>query len=418
MNRVLAILALVITARAAAQEPKVTLLRPARVFDGTAMHEGWAVLVRGETIAAAGPRDQVKVPDDVRTIDLPDATLLPGLIDLHTHVLLHPYDEAVWDDQVLKESYAERVVRATNHLRATLLSGFTTIRDLGTEGAGYADVGLKKSVDRGLTPGPRMLVVTRAIVATGSYAPKLSPDVTVPQGAEEADAATLVKVVRDQIGRGADWIKVYADYRWGPGTMAKPTFSLDELKLIVATATDAGCPVAAHATSKEGMLRAAKAGVATIEHGDDGDVEVFRVLAANNVAFCPTLAATEAYGRYRGWRFGTPEPPSLRNKRQMFKAALEANVVIANGSDMGVFAHGDGAKELELLVEYGLPPARALRAATVEAAKVLRMETKLGAVRPGLGADLTAVAGDPTKEIAALRKVRFVMKGGIVHRQP
>lgn len=417
-NRLAALTAFLFALPCPADDPKTLLLRPARVFDGTAVRDGWVVLVRGDAIAYAGLRDKLDPPADARVIDLPDMTLLPGLIDAHTHVLLHPYDEASWDDQVLKESAAERIVRATNHLRATLLSGFTTVRDLGTEGVGYADVGLKKSVERGLTPGPRLLTTTRAIVATGSYAPKLSPDVTVPQGAEEADAATLVRVVRDQIGRGADWIKVYADYRWGPTAEAKPTFSLDELKLIVATASAAGCPVAAHATSKEGMLRAARAGVASIEHGDAGDIEVFRVLVENGVALCPTLAASEAMSRYRGWKRGTDEPRTLRSKRDAFKAALEAGVNIVNGSDAGVFAHGDGAKELELMVEYGLPPGRALRSATLDAAKLLRMEGKVGAVKRGLLADLIAVTGDPTKDIAALRRVRLVMKGGVVYKEP
>src|SRR5262249_27661667 len=254
--------------------------------------------------------DKIKVPRDARTVKLPGLTLLPGLIDLHSHLLLHPYNEASWDDQVLKEPLALRVCRATNHARSGLLAGFTTMRDLGTEGAGYADVGLKQAIDQGIIPGPRILVVTRAIVATGSYAPRgFAPEVQVPQGAEEADGAALRRVVRDQIGRGADWIKVYADYPWGPGKEARPTFSEQELKIIVETAKSAGCPVAAHATSKEGMRRAALAGVETIEHGDEGDIEVFRLMANRGVALCPTLAASEAMSKYRGWKKGTdPEP--------------------------------------------------------------------------------------------------------------
>jgi imidazolonepropionase-like amidohydrolase len=406
--------------RPGAAQPVV--LKPARVFDGInpEAHEGWAVVVRGDRIEAAGPAGEVKVPDGARTIDLPGRTLLPGLIDLHTHVLLHPYDEALWDDQVLKEALALRVCRATNHLRSTLLSGFTTIRDLGTEGAMYADVGIKQAVDQGIVPGPRMLVVTRAIVATGSYAPKgFAPEWHIPQGAEEADGVdSLIRVVRDQIGRGADWIKVYADTAMG-GAAVRPSFSQEELTRIVETAGSVGIPVAAHATSKEGMRRATLAGVATIEHGDGGDEEVFRLMAERGVVLCPTLTAFEASARYRGYRPGTdPEPPRLKRARETFRKALAAGVTIANGSDMGVFAHGDGARELELLVEYGMKPAEALRAATSAAAKAIRSDGRLGAVKPGLLADLVAVEGDPTVDIKALRKVELVMKGGEIHRGP
>ncbi len=390
------------------------LLKPARVFDGLKTHAGWVVLVKDERIDACGPLADVKLPADVRTVELPDMTLLPGLIDAHTHVLLHPYNETSWEDQVLKEPAALRVCRATNHLRATLLSGFTTVRDLGTEGAGYADVGLKQAVEQKLVSGPRMLVTTRAIVATGSYAPKgFAPEWNIPQGAEEADGEALRRVVRDQIGRGADWIKVYADNGRGA------TFTVEELKLIVETAHPAGCPVAAHAMTKEGIRRAALAGVDTVEHGNEGDVEVFRLMANRGVALCPTLAATEAMAKYKGWKHGTdPEPGTLKTRRSTFKEALEAGVTIVNGSDMGVFAHGDGARELELMVDYGMKPPEALRAATSGAAKVLRQETHIGAVKPGLFADLVAVEGDPTTDVRALRKVRLVMKGGTLYCEP
>src|SRR3954468_6956899 len=296
------------------------LLKPARVFDGVEAkpHEGWVVLVRGDKIEAAGPAADVKAPDGARVVELPDATLLPGLIDAHTHLLLHPYNEAPWDDQVLKEPLALRVCRATNHAKSTLLAGFTTIRDLGTEGAGYADVGIRQAIDQRIVPGPRMMVTTRAIVATGSYAPRgLAPEWRIPQGAEEADGDSLVRVVRDQIGKGADWIKVYADTAQGDRGV-RPAFSLDELKLIVETAKSAGVPVVAHAQGKEGMRRAVLAGVETIEHGDHGDVEVFRLMAEKKVALCPTLAAGEAMSRYRGWNQRDPEPASLKAKRTSF----------------------------------------------------------------------------------------------------
>jgi imidazolonepropionase-like amidohydrolase len=391
----------------------IVILRPTRVFDGQAMHEGWAVRVRGDRIEAAGPAADVVSPG-AAIRDLPGTTLLPGLIEGHSHVMLHPYNETSWNDQVLKESFGLRVARATIHLRATLLAGFTTIRDLGTEGAGYADVELKQAVEQGIVPGPRMLTSTRAIVATGSYGPKgFALEWKPPQGAEEADGETLVRVVRDQIGHGADWIKIYADYRWGVRDAAAPTFSRGEIARVVETARSSGRPVAAHAVTAEGMRRAVLGGVETIEHGDDGTPEVFELMAKHRVAFCPTLAATEAVSRYRGWRDGEPEPEAIAKKRASFKAALAAGVTILNGSDVGVFAHGDNARELELLVNYGMSAAAALQSATSTAARVLHLEDEVGRIAPGLLADLIAVDGDPTHDIGALRHVRLVMKGGV-----
>lgn len=408
---------------AAGTAPAATayLLRPARVFDGTASHDGWVVLVRGDRIAAAGPAAEVGAPAGATAVDLPGATLLPGLIEGHSHLLLHPYNETSWDDQVLREPLALRVARATAHARSTLLAGFTTTRDLGTEGAGYADVGLKQAIDQGIVPGPRMLVVTRAIVATGSYGPKgFAPEVTVPQGAEEASGADeIARVVRDQIAHGADWVKVYADYRWGPNGETRPTFSLDELKLMVDVARSSGRPVVAHASSAEGVRRAVLAGVETVEHGDDVTPEVWKLMAERGVALCPTLAAGDAVLQYRGWKKGTdPEPARIAAKRASFKGALAAGVPICAGSDVGVFTHGDNARELEMMVDYGMSPLQVLRAATSGNARIFHLDGRLGAVKPGLLADLIAVQGDPTKEIGAVRRVQLVMKGGVLYRAP
>jgi imidazolonepropionase-like amidohydrolase len=416
IRRVLCLIATAAAIAAARQPPResaATVLRPARVFDGDAMHEGWAVRISGDRIEAAGPAAGVST-DGAALVDMPATTLMPGLVEGHSHVLLHPYNETTWNDQVLRESLGVRIARATNHLRATLMAGFTTVRDLGTEGAGYADVELKQAVEEGIVPGPRMLVSTRAIVATGSYGPKgFALEWRVPQGAEEADGDSLVRVVRDQIGHGADWVKVYSDYRWGARGEAAPTFSLDELKTIVDTARSSGRPVVAHSSTPEGMRRSVLAGVETIEHGDAGTPETFRLMAEHHVAFCPTLAASEAVARYGGWEEGQGrEPPAIARKRASFKAALDAGVTILNGSDAGVFAHGDNARELELMVSYGMPALDALRSATGIAARVLHMDDRIGRLRPGFLADVMAVDGDPTRDIGALRRVRLVMKSG------
>ena len=397
----------------AGQAEQVWLLKPARVFDGDVMHEGWAVLVRGARIEAVGPAANI-AGQGATPVDLPGTTLMPGLIEAHSHVLLHPYNETTWNDQVAHESVAVRIARATVSLKATLDAGFTTIRDLGTEGAGYADVGLRQAIQQNIIPGPRLLVATRAIVATGTYGPKgFAAEWDVPQGAEEADGNNLIRVVRDQAGAGADWIKFYGDYRSGPRGETLPTFSQEEMSLIVSTARSIGRPVAVHASTPEGMRRAILAGAETIEHGDGGTPEVFKLMAERNVALVPTVAAGDATTQYGGWKKGVdPEPANIRRKRESFKMAMTAGVTIASGSDVGVFTHGDNARELEIMVAYGMKPIDAVKSATSIDAKVLHMETQVGRVATGLFADLIAVDGDPTIDIKALRNIKLVMKGG------
>ena len=394
----------------AASAQDAWLLRPARVYDGTVMHEGWAVLVRDGRIEAVGASVRA---GGARELALPGATLLPGMIEGHAHLLLHPYDETSWTDQVLLESRAERVARATVHARATLRAGITTVRDLGSEGAGYADVGLKEAIEKGVIPGPRLLVSGPALVATGSYNPKGAPEWDLPKGAEETDGVDdLIRVARDQIGRGADWVKVYADYRWGPDGEARPTYTQRELDLLVEVVESSGRRVVAHSSTPEGMERAARAGVRTIDHGDGATPETFALMADLGVAFCPTLAAGEAITGYGGWRKGIDEEPArIRAKRASFQMALESGVQMCFGGDVGVYPHGENVWELELMVEYGMSPSDALHAATAGNASIFELDDR-GRVEPGLLADLVAVQGDPTDDIGALRAVDMVMKGG------
>lgn len=414
----LTLFGILLLSRSEAQQPETVVLQPDRVFDGDTLHTAWVVVVRGERIESAGPA--ATAPANARVVALPGATLLPGLIEGHSHLLLHPYNETTWNDQVAREPLAYRVARAVNHARDTLLAGVTTVRDLGSEGAGYADVGLKRAIAEGVIPGPRMVVAGPAMVATGSYGPKgYAPEWSVPQGAEQASGLDEVtRVARDQIGRGADFIKVYADYRWGPAGDARPTFTLDELRRIVEVARSSGRPVVAHASTEEGMRRAIDAGVETIEHGDGGTASIWKLMVERRVAFCPTLAAGDATAQYAGWKKGSaPEPARITAKRASFKAALDAGVTLCFGGDVGVYAHGDNVRELELMVDYGMRPADAVRAATSINARAFHLDDR-GTIKGGQLADLVAVDGDPTRDIGALRRVTLVMKGGRMYVSP
>ncbi len=395
------------------------LLKPDRVFDGQELKADHWVLVKGNTIAWYGPADEYRRESGVEEINLADHTLMPGLIEGHSHILLHPYNETGWNDQVLVESEAERVARAVVHCENSLMAGVTTMRDLGSEGAGYADVGVKTAIDKGVIPGPRLIVAGPAIVATGSYGPKGFHDrVTVPLGAEVADGHDdLIKVVRDQIGKGADVIKVYADYRWGPNGEAMPTFTQQELELIVEVASSSGRKVVAHAATAEGMRRATMAGVHTIEHGDGGTEEVFALMAAKGVALCPTLAAGDAIMQYRGWKKGAEaDPTRIVQKKKSFAAALNADVPIVFGGDVGVFPHGDNVRELEMMVDYGMVTKEVLEIATSGNAKLLELPDR-GEIEKGKLADIIAVKGNPLESITNLRYVNFVMKDGIVYKK-
>lgn len=413
------ILVLLLVASGAHSQSKSYVLQPDRVFDGAEMHDGWAVVVEGNLITSAGPKASIKAPKDAQTILMQGVTLMPGLIEGHSHLFLYPYNITDWDTQVLKESDAFRTVRATVHARNTLMAGVTTVRDLGTEGAGYSDVALKRAINEGIVPGPRMFVAGRAIVSTGSYGPKgYDTDMTIMLGAEPADGNDLVRVVRDQIGKGADFIKVYADYRWGTQGEDQPSFTLDELKLVNEVTRSSGRYLVCHAKSKEAIRRAILAGAETIEHGDFLDEEIAQLMKEHHVTYFPTVAAIDAINQYRGWKKGKdPEPEAVKNKKKTLTIAVNAGVTIGMGGDVGVFHHGENVYELELMAEYGgMKTMDLLKAATTINARALHADKEIGSIRSGMKADLMAVRGDPSKNISELRKVMFVMKDGIVYR--
>jgi imidazolonepropionase-like amidohydrolase len=412
-----ALLLLLTAGLASAAPPAPLLLTGARILDpaGERLLDGRDVLIENGRIAAIGAAGTLPAPAGTRKLDLAGLTLIPGLIELHSHLLLHPYDETPWDDQVLKEPLELRTIRAVVAAKATLEAGFTTVRDLGTEGAGFADVSLRDAIAAGMIPGPRVFAATRALVATGSYGPSgFDPRWEIPKGAQVVDGPVAMrKAVREQIAAGADWIKVYADYRRRPG-VTTPTFTEEEMAAAVDEARSAGLQVAAHAYTEEGIRRAVRAGVATIEHGTNVTDELLALMKQKGVTLVPTLAASEAVSRYAGWKPGEPEPARVKDARAMFARALKSGVTIANGSYVGVFAHGKNARELELMVAYGMSPGQALRAATITAAAVLRKGLELGRIAPGYLADLVAVKGDPLADISVIEKPALVVKGGQV----
>ncbi|MFC5526443.1 amidohydrolase family protein [Rhodanobacter ginsengisoli] len=402
------------------------LLLPDRVWtgDGDVAHRGWAVLVHDGLIAAVGPATSLDAPAGTQRVALPGATLTPGLIDLHSHLFLHPYNETSWNDQVLTEPQDYRTLEAAAHAKATLLAGFTTLRDLGTEGAGYADVSVKRAIEQGLIPGPRLFVATRAIVATASYGPGprgFRPDLDLPSGAQQVSGVdAAIAAVREQAARGADWIKLYADYRVGPDGDTEPTLNASELQAIVDTAHQIGRPVAAHAASDAGVRMAVEAGVDSVEHGYGASAATFRLLKQHGIAYEPTLTAVESTaGYFEHYVPGKSAPTErMREAERAFRTALKLGVTIGNGSDVGVFRHGDNWREPAAMVAYGMTPAQALHAATDVAAKILRQSRHLGRIAAGMDADLAAFTGDPARQIDALRHPVFVMKNGLPYLTP
>jgi imidazolonepropionase-like amidohydrolase len=400
------------------------LLVPDQVWTDGETHRGWCVLVEGVRIAAVGSRQSIGEVSDCEVIGLGVYTLLPGLMDLHSHLFLHPYNETSWDDQVLKEPEAYRTARAVRHAEATLMAGFTTLRDLGTEGAGYADVSLKRAIDESIVRGPRLFVAGRAIVATGTYGParrNYRTDCCFPQGALEASGTDeIVRAVRLEAANGADWIKIYGDYRTGPRGETRATFSHEELHAAVAAAHDLGRPVAVHAMTDEAMQRAARAGVQSIEHGYGGSRETFSLMRKHGVALLPTLSAPEAIGSYfGGYVAGESDPTeSMKTAERGFRTAVAEGVTIGCGSDVGVFPHGTNVRELMWMARLGMAPSQVLASATSVGAKILGRQNKLGSLKSGYLADAVGVTGDPAEEITRLRNVSFVMKSGNIAFQP
>jgi imidazolonepropionase-like amidohydrolase len=404
----------------------VVVVRAARLFDGerAELRRDVAVVVEGERVRAIGSSASTRVPPGAAVFDLGDVTLLPGLIDAHTHVLLQgDPTRRSYDDQVLKESVAHRTVRGVAAARAALEHGFTTLRDLGTEGAGYADVALRDGILEGHVAGPRLYVATLALDITGAY-PLLgyALESPVPSGVQVVDGPDAGRrAVREQVRRGADWIKVYCDRAYFVGANGRldsvPTFEPEELRAIVEEAHRQGRKVAAHAMAPKGLRRALDAGVDSIEHGIGLDDEAIRMMRDRGVFYCPTLMVTQYVAPERA-REGAPIWERIPEfHRRSFQAALAAGVPIAFGTDAGGFPWSlNQAEEFGWMVRFGMTPVAALRSATTVAARLLGREREIGRVAEGFQADLVAVPGNPLQRIAAMENVGFVMQRGRVVR--
>ncbi len=401
------------------------LVHAGRLIDGLAdvPRADQGILIEADRIVAVGPYADVAArAPGAEQLDLSGMTVLPGLIDNHTHVLLQgDITTADYDEQLLRESIPYRTIRATVAARTALMDGFTTIRDLETEGAMYADVDLKTAIARGVIPGPRMFVATRAFSATGMY-PLLgySWELRMPEGVQIVDGPDEIrKAVREQVKYGADWIKLYADRRYYIGKDGRlrswVNFTDEEFKAFVDEAHRLGRKVAAHAVGWDGIDAALRAGVNTIEHGDGLTPDLIDRMVRQRVYWCPTIYV----GVYVAQGRGGPWPRMVELERAAFGEALKRGLLplISFGTDAGGFAWTENeAKELAYLVRYGMTPMQAIKSATSVAARLLDEEDSLGAVAPGRYADLVAVAGDPLSDIEEMQRVRFVMKEGTVYR--
>jgi len=412
---------------ASAQTEAPVVIRAGTLIDGTSAspRRDQVIVVRGNRIESVGDASSAKIPADARVVDLSRATVLPGLIDCHTHIFLQGEDpaEGGYDIQLLKQGIAFRAARATVSARRALEQGFTTIRDVETEGAGYGDVGIRDAIDAGYIPGPRMFVVTRAISTTGGYPLEgYAPEVAVPKGAQIADGPVEVrKAVREQLDHGADWIKIYVTHRsWVDrqgNLVSQPTFTLEEIRAVVDEAHGWGKKVACHAYSGVGLHRGLDGGCDSIEHGLELDDAAVAQMLRQGTWLCPTMTPY-----YEGWApEGTPEGKRDRKRAAVhgpsLRKAVNAGVKIVFGTDVGGFPWSESiAREFSRMVEFGMTPMAAIQAATSRAAEMLGMSGEIGVVAPGAYADIVAVAGHPLEDVKALEAVGFVMKDGKVYR--
>lgn len=393
-------------------------VRAGRLFDGTEkLAANQVILIKGERIAKVGPSDQVQVPADAEVVDLSHATVLPGLIDAHTHVFGNGPD---FDNQILHDSYQYRTLTALANAQKDLMVGFTTLRDLKTLGAMYSDVDLRNAIDRGIVTGPRMQVATRGIQTTGGFIMRgYSPEVPLPNALQVVDSPWAAReAVRDQVAHDADLIKLYAAYDFhftSDGKLVSPpTFTAEEVNAIVDEAHKKGRKVSCHAFAGEGLRNCLNAGVESIEHGVELDDADIKVMVQKGIYLVPTLYHYQLdrerdMKKYDGHSVAEVSEHS-------FRRALTAGVKIAFGSGVGPFPHGTQTKEFEYMVKFGMTPLQAIRAATSEAARLMGWQDRVGSIEAGKFADLVAVAGDPLADITELERVKFVMKGGRVFK--
>jgi len=401
----------------------VVAIRAGRLFDGKSdrLLTNQVVLIQGERIADVGPSDRIKVPAGAEVIDLGRATVLPGLIDAHTHLFLTGESGGRYDEQLLRESWQYRTIEAVVNAKKDLEAGFTSMRDLETEGAMYSDVDVRTAINRGLIPGPRLQVVTRAISTTGGYPLEgYSPEVPVPAGAQIVDTPEEArKAVREQIKYGADLIKIYSTHRFSftpDGKLVSiPTLTLDETKAIVDEAHREGVKVACHSYGGEGLRNCLEAGVDSIEHGIDLDDAAVEKMVEKGIYLVATLFAYENEPE-EDLRATGGKTSRARIHEASFRKALARGVKIAFGTDAGPYPHGTQTREFAYMVKFGMTPAQALRAATSVAADLMSWQDRVGSVEKGKFADLVAVSADPLADITELERVKFVMKGGVVVR--